>query len=310
MATRRTVLHGLAGTAAALVLTPALAQDGRSAFVHRLAQLEARHGGRLGVAVSDAARGLALAYRGDTRFLMCSTVKFPLAALILSRVDAGHESLARSIDYGPSDLVTYSPETEQHVARGMRLGDICRAGLTQSDNTAANLMFQAVGGPAALTAFIRGLGDTTTRSDRLETALNEPSAEDKDTTTPRAMRGLMQAVLLGDVLSQGSRNRLLAWMQANQTGDHRLRAGLPPRWPVGDKTGSGGHNTAADIAIVYPKPRHPALITSYYSGSSATQTQRDRVLADVGRAVRALYRDVSSKRPERTPWMSSPSTTS
>lgn len=278
-----------------VAFAPALAYDRRTAFMARMQTLETRYGGRLGVSVLDATGTRRLSHRGDDRFLLCSTVKLPLAALILSRVDAGHESLERHIDYTHADLATYSPETEQHVGTGMTLGAICRAGLTQSDNTAANLMFAAVGGPAALTDFIRAQGDTTTRSDRLETALNDPTTDHKDTTTPAAMRALMHRLLLGDVLSRASRDQLIAWMQANQTGDHRLRAGLPDAWRIGDKTGSGGNNTAADIAIIHPAAGHAIVVSAYYAGSSARGEARDRVLADVGRAVADLYQTGSDR---------------
>ena len=84
-------------------------------------------------------------------------------------------------------------------------------------------------------------------------------------------------------------DQLIAWMQANQTGDHRLRAGLPDAWRIGDKTGSGGNNTAADIAIIHPAAGHAIVVSAYYAGSSARGEARDRVLADVGRAVADLY---------------------
>ncbi|MGN8198795.1 class A beta-lactamase [Salinisphaera sp. RV14] len=265
---------------------PVLAADTDAAFKAAMARLESRHGGRLGVAVVDTGGGRRITHRGNERFLLCSTVKFPTAALILSHVDAGAESLARHIDYSEDDVVTYSPETKQHVATGMTLGAICRAGLTQSDNTAANLMLHSVGGPAAVTRFVRSLGDDVTRSDRYETALNDYTpGNPHDTTTPSAMLGLMQRILLGHALSAASTQQLMAWMRACQTGDHRLRAGLPAAWRVGDKTGSGGDNSANDIAIIQPPHRQPILVAAYYTGSTATHAQRDRVLADVGRAV-------------------------
>ncbi len=288
MSNRRRFLQQL-GAGAALSMagvSPLFAAEADTGFMRRLRALEDRHGGRLGVAVLDTASGRRHAHRGDERFLLCSTVKFPTAALILARVDAGAESLKRPIDYSANDIVTYSPETKQHVATGMTLGAICRAGLTQSDNTAANLMLHSVGGPAAVTRFVRSLGDDITRSDRYETALNDYTpGNPHDSTTPRAMLGLMQRILLGNALSAASRQQLIAWMRACRTGDNRLRAGLPAAWRVGDKTGSGGNNSANDIAIIQPPNRPPLLVAAYYAGSTATHSQRDRVLADVGQAV-------------------------
>lgn len=291
MPRRRQLIQQL-GAGLALSLTgayPLFAAPTAPDFPAMMDRLEKRHGGRLGVAVLDTANGHRIAHRGDERFLLCSTVKFPAAALILSRVDAGHESLDRHIAYEANDLVTYSPETKKHVGTGMTLGAICRAGLTLSDNTAANLMLRSVGGPPAVTRFVRSVGDAVTRSDRYETELNDYAPGDPhDSTSPNAMRGLMHAILLGDVLSAASKQQLTDWMLACQTGDHRLRAGLPKTWRVGDKTGSGGDNTANDIAIIRPATRAPILVAAYYTGSNATHAQRDRVLADVGRAVGAF----------------------
>ena len=53
------------------------------------------------------------------------------------------------------------------------------------------------------------LGDGLTRLDRIETALNEAAPGDpRDTTTPAAMLGDMQRLLVGDALSAESREHL------------------------------------------------------------------------------------------------------
>ena len=96
-----------------------------------------------------------------------------IAALVLPRIDRGHESLDRHIVFARTDLVPHSPVTEKHVgAHGMPVGELCAATITTSDNTAANLILASYGGPCALTAFARELGDTVTRVGRIEPALN------------------------------------------------------------------------------------------------------------------------------------------
>ena len=92
-----------------------------------------------------------------------------------------------------------------------------------------------------------------TRLDRWELELNEALAGDvRDTTSPDAMTSDLKAILLGDVLSSGSRNQLTEWMVANQTGLDRLRANLPPAWRVADKTGNNSEHTSNDIAVIWP----------------------------------------------------------
>jgi len=49
--------------------------------------------GRLGVSMLDTETGLALGWRQDERFAMCSTFKLLLAGWMLSLVDQGREKL-------------------------------------------------------------------------------------------------------------------------------------------------------------------------------------------------------------------------
>ncbi len=270
---------------APLLSLPAFAQD----TVSLLRQLEGHQGGRLGVALVDTASGRRVSYRGDERFPMCSTFKFLAAALMLARVDRGEEKLDRRVVFAASDLVPYSPATKEHAGPGgMTVDAICAAAMTLSDNTAGNLMLASFGGPAGLTAFVRGLTDPVTRLDRIETELNEGTPGDpRDTTSPQAMLDTMQKLVAGDVLSAASRERLIGWLVANKTGDKRLRAGLPAAWRVGDKTGTGGNGSANDIAVAWPPGRAPVFIAAYYTGSTISDEARSGVIAEAGRIVSA-----------------------
>ena len=268
----------------------ARAQTGAApaALAERFAALEKRHGGRLGVAVLDTASQRVIARRGGERFAMCSTHKLLSAAFALWRVDHGQESLSRRIAYSGSDLVTYSPVTEKYAGKGMSVAQICEAAITLSDNTAANLLFASFGGPAGLTSFVRALGDDVTRSDRIETELNEAAPGDpRDTTTPLAMAATMLKLLVGEALSQTSRAQLTQWLIDNRTGDERLRAGLPKDWRIGDKTGTGERNTTNDVAIVWPPNRAPLIVTVFYGEADADLAQRNAVIADAARAIAA-----------------------
>ncbi len=269
----------------AVVSLKSVAQADAGDLQSAVADLEKDHGGRLGVCLLDVATGRRIGHRADERFAMCSTFKVLAAALVLTRVDRGQESLDRRIVYSKENVVTYSPETEKHAGEGgMTLGEICKAGLTLSDNTAANLMLDSFGGPPELTRFARALGDGVTRLDRIETGLNEAKPGDpRDTTTPAAMADNLRRIVLGDALSAQSRDQMANWMLANKTGDRRLRAGLPRDWRVGDKTGSGGNAQTNDIAVIWPPDRAPIIATVYFAQSPAADDARNAVLAEVGR---------------------------
>ncbi|WP_247876043.1 class A beta-lactamase [Azospirillum sp. TSH100] len=292
----------LAATGGVLLLSAAGAQAaeasknkatkgaGNDAFAARMADLEGRTGGRLGVAMLDSGSGRLHGWRGDERFPMCSTFKFLLAAAVLKTVDQGKDLLDRQIPVTKADLVPYAPFSETRLnGTPPTVAELCEAAMTLSDNVAANLLLPGVGNPAGLTAFLRGIGDRTTRLDRNEPTLNTAIPGDpRDTTTPAAMVRSMQRLLVGDVLRPDSRRLLIDWMVANKTGDKRLRAGLPAGWRVGDKTGTGTNGTANDIAILWPEGRAPLLVASYLTQTAEGFRQQDAIHADVARAVTGL----------------------
>jgi beta-lactamase class A len=232
-----------------------------------LAAIETSVGGRLGVFALDTGSGRTVAHRADERFAMCSTFKWVLAAAVLASVDRGELSLAQRLTYAPADLLGHAPVAREHVGEGaMTVQMAARAAVTLSDNTAANLLLTQVGGPAGLTAFMRQAGDGVTRLDRTELTLNSNDLGDpRDTTSPRAMVGLMKSVLCGEVLKPTSRERLVGWLVACETGKKRLRAGLPGDWVVGDKTGTGENRAVNDVAIAMPPGRAPILVAVYMS---------------------------------------------
>jgi len=288
---RRTLLKTTLLGASALALGPAFARAGREPDVEvRLAALERRHGGRLGVAILDTGSGRRHGHRADERFLMCSTHKLLTVGAVLARVDRGVERLDRRVVFGRDVVLSWAPVTSKHVgAPGMSVAELCEAAITVSDNTADNLLLRSLGGPPAVTAFARKLGDPLTRLDRYEPELNDGAPGDlRDTTTPDAMVGNLRALLLGDMLSAASRERLAAWMRAASTGLDKLRAGMPSGWQAGDKTGSGAHDETNDVAIFWPPQRKPLLVTAYLAGSTADAAGRSAVLAEVGRIAASV----------------------
>lgn len=277
--TRRNFTIGLSMLAGIGVATPLLA-----AAESPIADIERRHGGRLGVYAIDTGSGRTLAYRAEERFLMCSTFKGLLAASVLSRVDASKETLDREVPYTDKDLIFTSPVTKANVAQGaMSVKALCQAIVEVSDNTAAILLMRSVGGPSGLTQFIRSLGDGVTRFDRYEPVSNQYSGV-LDTTTPRAITGTAQKILLGNVLRPKSRDQLEAWMIACKPGLKRIRSALPADWIVGDRPGTSVEEETNDYAIVRPPGRAPLLVSAYYDAPKISMKARETVLHEVGSA--------------------------
>jgi beta-lactamase class A len=273
---------------AALLLLLAASTPGSTAdFGNRIESIEQRTGARIGVAALDTATGKRLEHRSGERFPMCSTFKFLAAAAVLKQVDDRKEKLDRFVSYGANDILEYAPVTKAHLNDGgMTLGALCAAAIQQSDNTAGNLLLDAIGGPAGLTDFARSISDKTTRLDREEPELNSANpGDERDTTSPAAMSADLQRLVLGDVLSNSSRHQLEDWLQHNETGTQLIRAGIPKTWIVGDKTGRCSNGTTNDVAIIRPPGRAPIVVAIYTMGSTASVDDRSAILAEVARTV-------------------------
>lgn len=256
-----------------------------------LDELEVQIGGRIGVAAIDTGTGARIAHRESERFAMCSTFKWILAAAVLHEEDRGGAILQRRLSFGPRDLLAHSPVAEEHVAEGsLTIAELCAAAVELSDNTAANALLGFIGGPAAVTRYLRKIGDASTRLDRIEPGLNSNLRGDpRDTTTPNAMLATMHTILIGNALSASSRETLLSWMKNCETGRRRLRAGLPSTWAAGDKTGTGDHGAANDDAIIWPPQRSPILVAAYLSESRAAPQALDAAHERIGRIVAAAF---------------------
>jgi len=268
-----------AAAAAAAAVAPAAAGQ-------MLAELESSVGGRLGVCAIDTASGRVIAHRADERFPFCSTFKAMLSAAVLAQSVARPALLQQRVTYTRADLVNYSPVSEKHVGEGMTVAALCEAAIQYSDNSAANLLMKLLGGPSAVTAYARSIGDDTFRLDRWETELNTALPGDlRDTTTPAAMAASMRVLMVGDALPAAQRAQLVAWMRGNKVGDKRLRAGVPAGWTVGDKTGTGDYGTTNDAGVVWSPSRVPIAVAVYYTQARADARSKDDVIASVARIV-------------------------
>ncbi|XVU30546.1 class A beta-lactamase [Actinoplanes sp. CA-054009] len=251
--------------------------------------LERRFGARLGVYAIDTGTGRTVTYRADERFAHASTFKALLTGALLGRLTDA--DLRRVVTYTRHDLLEWAPVTSQHVATGMTVDALLAAAVQYSDNTAANLLLDEIGGPKGLQSELRKIGDRTTNTTRNEPSLNEAVPGDKrDTSTPRALGSDLRAYVLGDLLPETRRRKLAGLLAGNTTGGPYIRAGVPAGWKVGDKTGSGGYGTRNDIAVVWPPTGSPLIIAVQSDRGVPGAPSGDALIAEATKVVVATLR--------------------
>lgn len=258
---RRTLI--LSGLALGLTGAGTLARAQRA---ERLREIEQALAARVGVFARNIDTGAEFSHRAGERFAMCSTFKASLAALCLQRADRGELDLDERLSLNGVPLLPTSPVTSQQPPSGtLDIRTLCKSIVERSDNTAANLLLDRVGGPAAMTGFFRDIGDDVSRLDRTEMALNANTPNDpRDTTTPEAMARTVERLTLGtSVLNEGARQQLVAWMRNEQNAKNRIRAAVPGSWTVANKPGTTPNGAANDIAALW-SPNGPRFVLAVY----------------------------------------------
>jgi beta-lactamase class A len=204
----------------------------------------------------------------------------------------------------------------------MTPAELLESMVTESDNTATDLLFRLVGGPAVVMGRLRELelsGIDVSRTElriaadvtgvkrlpaderisperlrQLQRRVTKAARKDaerrfgsdpRDTASPEAMGNLLVRLYRGELLGRPSTDRLLGLMRRCRTGDSRLRALLPAGTEVFDKTGTGG-GSANDVGIVtLPNQRGHLMISVFIKESTASMAARERSIAEIGRAA-------------------------
>ncbi|MFP3506159.1 class A beta-lactamase [Burkholderia sp. SIMBA_062] len=294
--------------------------DTLQAALERFAQ--AARPGTLGVAVLDLDRQARWQVNGMLPFPMMSVFKAPLGATVLDLAERGKLPLGQRVTITRSQLrrgASRIRETFQGDQMSFTVDALLRAAVSDSDNTAADALLRAVGGPATVTGWLRAhgvngmrvdmgegevsrifdnLGESSTpptaetalqRSRRLQGGLDAYLADPRNRTTPLAAAEFLRKLAGGELLSPAATRRLLGLLQ-DQTKPRRLRAGLPPGVTFADKCGTSltvNGTTAAynDIGILTWPDGRRLIIAAFLSASRTSRAERDRLFSDLARAV-------------------------
>ena len=225
-------------------------------------------------------------YREDERFLMASTFKSVLCGAVLNRVDKGTLTLDEPVNIRAQDILSYAPVTKNYIGQALSVSDLCLAALDKSDNTAANLLIDRLGGTQEVTAYLRHIGDPITRLDRMEPRLNIFAPGDsRDTTSPAAMLWTWEAMLLGKGLQPNSRQILAKWMSYGSTTGAFIRASAPKGWQVVDKSGGGRDHTRNLVAMITPPGSAPIFVAIYISDTPTDWASRNAAVTEIGTYV-------------------------
>ena len=322
----RKLMLGAALGAALLIVQPAQAADASPALQAELGRIATQADGVVGIAAWRLdGRGPRVLVNADQQFPMASTFKVAVAGKLLSMVDKGQVSLNQQVPVPHAMMVESEglAATFRHDGVSVSVKNLLELMLTVSDNTATDVLTQLVGGPAAVTAWVRGQGVEGLRVDRdtagllrdyfhigpgpfpealaaavkanpkLEESGDKPLPEfdndPRDTSTPLAMGQLLERIYAGKALSPASTSLLNEIMERNTTGKARIRGRLPQDTVVAEKTGTIGGSLNNVGVVTLPGNAGKVVLAVFVKKSNKPFEDRERVIADLSRAIYDYY---------------------
>lgn len=264
----------------------------RNKLRERIEQISYAAQGRVGVTATVLETGESVSLNGNQRFPMQSVYKFPIAMAVLAQLDQGKLKLDQKIRIETSDFVQHSRILNKN-SQGVEfsLAELLKYMVSESDNTACDVLLRLVGEPKIVTQYLRGLGVNDIVVANTEKELGQdPAVQYRNYATPDAAVVLLRAFHEGKGLSKSSQALLRQLMTETSTGLKRIKGLLPDGTVVAHKTGTSSTVngvTAAtnDVGLVaLPNGQHLAIAV-FVSDSKANDAIREEVIAKVAKAA-------------------------
>ena len=250
--------------------------------------------GDLGASALHIETGDLISFNGNKKFPMQSVYKFPIAMVMLHKVDEGEFSLEDTIKVDQSEYIPiagHSPIRDKYPdGVSLTLRDIIEFNISSSDGTACDVLLRLLGGPTSVQKRIRDLGvkEIAIATTEIVQVAND-TIQYQNWATPNGMNQLLQVFHQGGYLSASSQSLLMEYMLvSNKWFDRRIKRLLPPGTEVAHKTGTArtyhGLTRATNDAgiITLPDGKHLA-VSVFIADSYDSQENREMTIAKVAK---------------------------
>ena len=214
------------------------------------AQLEAAATGLdgvMGYVVVDIQSGERFERLPDEIFPLASTIKVAILYELFKQADEGRLNLDEVRALDRRHVVGGSGVLTQLTAPAMPLRDYAILMVVLSDNTATNLLIDAVG-MENVTRRMNALGMKTLLLRRKMIDAEAARRGDENVGTPNDVARLLTAIYRSEGLTKASSDAIIEILRKPKAS--ALRDGVPGNVPVANKTGTL-EGVAADAGIVY-----------------------------------------------------------
>lgn len=225
--------------------------------------------GVMGYVVVDIASGERFERMAGEAFPLASTIKLAILYEMFKQADEGRLRIDESRPLDRRHVVGGSGVLSELEAPAMSLRDYAVLMIVLSDNSATNLLIDAVG-MENVTQRMNGLGMPTLKLRRRMIDTEAARRGDENVGSPQDVAKLLGIIDRGDGLTKGSRDALLTILRKAKSS--ALRDGVPSGVAVANKPG-GLDGVATDAGIVYLADRPYVFVatTTYLKNGAAGQ---------------------------------------
>jgi len=285
--------------------------------------------GVVGVSVKHLESGRTLQLNGSTPFPMASVFKIPVLVEVLAQVREGKLALDEEIAIQKTDQHLGSGIISSLTAPGVKLSvrNLINLMMLISDNSATDILLEKVGA-RNVNNRLRGFGIdgiTVNRTcqelimdfvgldydkykglpldqfseeykqagsrnhEAFREAVKRFNLDPQDQSTPQAMNILLEKIFKREILDEESCELILSVMLNCQTGEARIKGGLPPGTAVAHKTGTIA-STVNDSGIIYlPHGLGHVALTVFTKNFMGRASDVEDIIAKIARAVYDFY---------------------
>ncbi len=266
---------------------------------NQIIQISKQSKGIVGVSMLNIETRDTLNYNGNSRLVMHSVMKFPIAIAVLNLVDKGKYKLDQKMKVGKGDMHpnTWSPLRDKYPdGAEVTLSELLSYMVSQSDNNACDFLLKKLGGTQTVMEYLQGLGIKGINIVASEGDMAKAwEVQYTNWCKPVDVVHLLDLFYSGKVLSKSSNDFLYKIMTETSTGPKRLKGFLPANAVVAHKTGTSGTNdegltpAANDVGIItLPNGKHLAIAV-LVCNSKADEITRDLVIAQIAKAAWDFY---------------------
>ncbi|MEY8691926.1 BlaZ-like penicillin-hydrolyzing class A beta-lactamase [Mammaliicoccus sciuri] len=257
-----------------------------------LKKVEDKYDANIGVYALNTATDEEITFNEDKRFAYASTFKAVSSAMLLEKTP--HNELNKKVHVSKEDIVPYSPVLERFINKDITIKKLIEATMLYSDNTANNIIIEALGGYKEVNKRLKSLDDKTTKPSRMEPELNNYDPKNnRDTSTPQAFGKTLNKLINDGRLSKENKAFLIDLMINNKSGDTLIKKGAPKNFKVADKSGQAiTYASRNDVAFVYPKGESkPIVLVIFTNKEGKTDKPNDKVVSETAKVVLEKFND-------------------